>query len=89
MQVRVLLFASLRDAAGADDVLVTLDTEDSRVEMAAVLNACALQYPALAAWLPHVRAAVNCEYVQSDALVSPDDEIAFIPPVSGGCHGFS
>lgn len=34
--------------------------------------------------LPVVRFAINCEYVAPDTLVHGGDELAFIPPVSGG-----
>ncbi len=35
-------------------------------------------------YLPFTRFAVNCEYVPPETLVNEDDELAFIPPVSGG-----
>ena len=34
--------------------------------------------------LSRLRAAVNQEHVGLDAAVSPDDEVAFFPPVTGG-----
>lgn len=85
MMMPVLLFASLRDAAGADRIEVSVNLGDGRVSISDIVSACASQFPSLAAWLPHVRVALNHEYVVGDALASPADEIAFIPPVSGGC----
>lgn len=35
-------------------------------------------------YLPFTRFAVNCEYVSPETLVNEGDELAFIPPVSGG-----
>jgi molybdopterin converting factor small subunit len=35
-------------------------------------------------FLKSIRVAINCEYVKSNAMVQAGDEIAFIPPVSGG-----
>lgn len=35
-------------------------------------------------FLPSTRFAVNCEYVSSDTMLKDGDELAFIPPVSGG-----
>lgn len=35
-------------------------------------------------WARSVRFAVNCEYVDPEMLVHEGDELAFIPPVSGG-----
>ena len=34
--------------------------------------------------LPSTRFAVNCEYVPPETVVKDGDELAFIPPVSGG-----
>jgi len=35
-------------------------------------------------WKAFVRVAVNGEYVSYDTLVKDEDEVAFVPPVSGG-----
>ena len=42
------------------------------------------QYPACARFLPSARVAVNQEFVSLDTLLSEGDELAVIPPVSGG-----
>lgn len=78
----VLLFASLRDAAHADSVSVS--ATQNELSVAQLLRLCGEQFPALTPYLSYVRVAVNLEYSKSDQAVSPDDEIAFIPPVSGG-----
>lgn len=94
----VLLFASLKDAAGCERIAVRVtpivvpaepfstqshcQTVDVRVSD--LLRCCGEQHPALARWLPYVKIAVNCEYAQSDAAVVATDEIALLPPVSGG-----
>ena len=78
MNVRVLYFASLRDAAGRDA---------EAVEHAAGLP---LLYDSLADrhgfGLPRsrVRVAVNGEFVEWDLVLREGDEVAFLPPVSGG-----
>ena len=41
-------------------------------------------YPAIAAAARHLVAAVNAEYVEPDTVLHPGDEVALIPPVSGG-----
>lgn len=48
------------------------------------LAQCGAQHPALAAWLPHIRVAVNCAYADNSQTLAPGDEIALLPPVSGG-----
>jgi molybdopterin converting factor subunit 1 len=41
-------------------------------------------WPSLAELLPRCAVAVNHEYAADDAPLSPGDEVAIIPPVSGG-----
>ncbi len=76
MQVRVRLFAGLRERAGADEVELDLP------EGALVRDALA-RVRALTAEVPVVM-AVNREYAGEDQTLSAGDEIALIPPVSGG-----
>jgi molybdopterin synthase catalytic subunit len=86
LPVRVLLFAVLRDAMQCDqiEVAIPIASAGSTPTVADLLAACALQFPRLADWLPHIRVAVNCEYSASETLLAAADEIAFIPPVAGG-----
>jgi molybdopterin synthase catalytic subunit len=74
--VRIRLFAMLRERAGASELSLELP-EGARVRDALV----ALE--SLAAGLPLVM-AINREYASEDAPLSPGDELALIPPVSGG-----
>ncbi|MDQ6821493.1 MAG: molybdenum cofactor biosynthesis protein MoaE [Actinomycetota bacterium] len=76
MQVRVRLFAALRERAGAAEVEIELP------EGARVSDALA-RFGALADGVPMVM-AVNQEYAGPEAELRPGDELALIPPVSGG-----
>src|SRR3954452_17571227 len=76
MHVRVRLFAQLRERAGADAVELELP-EGARV--ADALEALA----GVAAGLPVVM-AVNREYACASTALREDDELALVPPVSGG-----
>ena len=76
MRVRVRLFAALRERAGSDEVELDLP------EGARVADALA-RLDDLAGGLSLVM-AVNREYAGADHPLSPDDELALIPPVSGG-----
>jgi molybdopterin converting factor small subunit len=49
-----------------------------------VIAAVGRHLPELLGLLPSCRLAVDCCYVNDDAAVSADSEIALIPPVSGG-----
>jgi len=79
--MRILLFAHLKDAAGGP--MIELDapralTVDELWQQ--LIAAC----PALAAHRHVARVACNCEYTPPDARFSNADELALIPPVSGG-----
>jgi molybdopterin converting factor subunit 1 len=78
MVVRIRLFAQLRERAGSGELSLELP-EGARVRDALAADAVA----SLAAGLPLVM-AVNREYADEDAPLSAGDELALIPPVSGG-----
>jgi molybdopterin converting factor subunit 1 len=81
MRIRVKLFAILRERAGAQDV--SLDLPDgSRIAHAA--DALLKQFPQLSSYLPRVAYAVNQTYAKPDTVLNDGDELALIPPVSGG-----
>jgi molybdopterin synthase catalytic subunit len=82
MRVTVRLFAMLRERAGSDSVDIELAESATVADAIAALG----QDPKvgdLAARLP-LRIAVNREYADADAVIQPGDELAAIPPVSGG-----
>jgi molybdopterin synthase catalytic subunit len=81
MQIRVKLFAILRDRAGAGELRLDLP-DDSTVEMAK--SEIASRLPAIAGMMERVAFAVNREYVKSEWVLRDDDELALIPAVSGG-----
>jgi molybdopterin converting factor subunit 1 len=76
VQVKVRLFAVLRERAGAPEL--TLDLPDG----ARVRDALA-ELSGLAGDVPLVM-AVNREYAPEDRVLDGGDELALIPPVSGG-----
>jgi MoaE-MoaD fusion protein len=81
MNVRVRLFAMLRDRAGVSET--TLSLPDGATAATAA-SALVEQFPALRDAVPRVMYAVNQEYAGSDAELKDGDELALIPPVSGG-----
>lgn len=80
-QVRVRLFAMLAEAAGRRELVLEVPAGSRVSDVAAAL---ARQVPALAPWVDRVSYALNLEYVRGDALVRDGDEVALLPPVSGG-----
>jgi molybdopterin synthase catalytic subunit len=80
MRVLARCFASLRELSSAR---VDLDLVDgSRV--ADAWDALAALYPAIEPYRDHVRAAHNGAYAAWDVALADGDEVAFLPPVSGG-----
>lgn len=82
MQVTVRTFATLRELA-VDRTVLTLP---DGAMVADAWELLAGQYPGLAAHRPFVRAAHNGAYATWDLPLLDGDEVAFLPPVSGGAH---
>jgi len=81
MRVRVRLFAALREAAGRGEVEWDLPEGATVEQLVAELGAA---LPALAAGAGRARVAVNRRYAAPNARLADGDEVALIPPVSGG-----
>jgi molybdopterin synthase catalytic subunit len=79
--VRIRLFAIQRELAGTREVRVDLP-DGSDVE--AAWTALVARHPVLAPGRPSVRFARNGEYAEPGTLLADGDEVAMIPPVSGG-----
>ncbi len=79
--VRVRLFAIQRELAGTREVRLTLP-HGSDVESA--WSALVAVHPVLAPGRASLRFARNGEYADATALLADGDEVAMIPPVSGG-----
>jgi molybdopterin converting factor subunit 1 len=81
LTIRVKLFAILRNAAGVSDTSVELP-EGATVRDA--VRTLATQYPAIERHLARAAAAVNLTRASNDAALHNGDELALLPPVSGG-----
>ena len=81
MQVRVLYFASFRDAVGRSEEVRELP-EGSRVsDLWAIL---ARELPAFARFPRSPAVAVNQIYSDPGQRLQDGDEVAYLPPVAGG-----
>ena len=81
MRVRVLYFGIVRERLGIRQETLELPEGAS---VGAMLDALAGLRPAFASGVRSVRVARNEEYVDSDTTLFDNDEVAIIPPVSGG-----
>ena len=79
--MRVLFFAQLKDVTGCDAAELAPPAPLNAEQLWAELLK---KYPKLAAHRSSVRLATHCEYAAPDATFAAGDEIALIPPVSGG-----
>ncbi len=81
MNVRVRLFAALRQAAGRD--LLDLEMPE-RATIGQLRRRMADNLPELSGLLQRAMFAVGTEYATDEAVVPPGADVACIPPVSGG-----
>jgi molybdopterin converting factor subunit 1 len=81
VRVTVRLFARLRDIAGAAELTRDLP---AGATIGSLWRQLAAEFPDLAQYERSISSAVNLDYARMDHAVSEGDEIAFLPPVSGG-----
>jgi molybdopterin converting factor subunit 1 len=81
MRVTVRLFARLRELAGAGEL--ERNTDDNAT-VKSVWDALTREHPALAPYAQSLSCAVNAEYARMNSPLHDGDEVAFLPPVSGG-----
>lgn len=81
VEVTVKLFAALAEEAGTRQVSVAVGPGATVGE---VLDALEEQLPFLSQWRRRLAVAINYDYSPEDAPVADGDEMALIPPVSGG-----
>jgi molybdopterin converting factor subunit 1 len=81
MRVTVRLFARLRDITGSSELARELEPGAT---IRTVWRQLAGEYPALADYERSISSAVNADYARMDRELRDGDEVAFLPPVSGG-----
>jgi molybdopterin converting factor subunit 1 len=81
VRVTVRLFARLRDIAGAAEL--SRDVAEG-VTIGDLWRQLAAEFPALAPYERSISSAVNADYARMDRVIGDGDEVAFLPPVSGG-----
>ncbi|HEX9341768.1 MAG TPA: MoaD/ThiS family protein [Thermoplasmata archaeon] len=81
MRVRVRLFATYREIAGEGALPWTLP-EGARLRD--LVDALVGTYPRLAGHTEAMLLAVNLSYASPDVVLHDGDEVAVMPPVSGG-----
>jgi molybdopterin synthase catalytic subunit len=81
MQIAVRLFGSLREATGVKELSVSLA---EGATLGVLQDLLAAEHPSFEAMAGKLRVAVNQEVTDDDVTLADGDEVAFLPPVSGG-----
>ncbi len=83
MKVRVKCFAAAREIIGTGELVVELPEGSTLTEL---VDQIRHRFPRLEGLAGSILFSVNREYAPSDKRLAADDEVALIPPVSGGVN---
>ncbi|HEY1273115.1 MAG TPA: molybdenum cofactor biosynthesis protein MoaE [Terriglobales bacterium] len=81
MQIRVLFFGMLKDVVGQSSQSLELPPG---ARVSDLLSQCVRQAPRMSEMLSSLAISVNQEYASADRRLDAGDEVALLPPVSGG-----
>jgi molybdopterin converting factor subunit 1 len=81
MRVTVRLFARLRDIAGAAELERNLPAGATAGDLWRTLGR---DFPEMTRYDASISTAVNADYAKMGTALADGDEVAFLPPVSGG-----
>ena len=79
--MKVILLAQIKAHAGCGEIDIPLQQPIHAEELWGILEA---KFPGIRIYKSSSRIAVNHEFVESDIALNNGDEVALIPPVSGG-----
>jgi molybdopterin converting factor subunit 1 len=81
LKIKVRFFASYREIAGMPEVV--LDLREGTT-LSALIEDMKGKYPKLGSLTDTIIASVNKRYAKEDVVLKEGDEVALLPPVSGG-----
>jgi molybdopterin converting factor subunit 1 len=81
MRINVRFFALVRDRVGVPQTELALEQGSSVAQAIEIIGE---RFPSLVTLLPRIGYALNQSYVDRTEILSDGDELALIPPVSGG-----
>ena len=79
--IKIRLFAILRDMVGEREITITVP---SGITVSYLNNEILKKYPQLKSFSNKFVTSVNCKVTTGDTIITSSDEIALLPPVSGG-----
>jgi molybdopterin converting factor subunit 1 len=78
--MRILFFAHLKNLTGCSEIDLPVDDLDSEQLWARLLQ----RFPELARVRSQIRLSRNCDFADATTRFRAADEVALLPPVSGG-----
>ncbi len=81
MEMKIKLFTALRDVAGKNEVVLPWKQGMTYLD---ILEELKKDFHGAASLLECSLVAVNGSYAKRDRILMPEDEVAVLPPVSGG-----
>jgi MoaE-MoaD fusion protein len=81
IRISILYFATVKDATGIRMELIDLSNDTSIREM---LSKISIIYPKLKHILNNIQISVNYRIVDLNTVLKEGDEVALLPPISGG-----
>lgn len=80
-KIKVRLFAILRELVSEREIIITVPTG---ITVSYLNNEILKKYPQLKSFSNKFVTSVNCKVTAGDTVITSSDEIALLPPVSGG-----
>ena len=81
MEIKVNLFAALKEGAGKSEIRLPWQ---KGINCRDILEELKKRFDTLSGLLEHSLVAVNGNYAEPGMMLMPEDEVAVLPPVSGG-----
>ena len=81
MHIKVMLFASFREIVGSSSLLLTVEAGSTT---STIFEQLCESYPPLRDGADQISVAVNKAYITEPLTLKDGDEVAFLPPISGG-----
>ena len=81
IQVKVKLFAIFQEVFANDELIINLETGAT---VSQIFDRLVQQHSSLEKWRSLTRYAINLNFAEPYTILKNGDEVALIPPVSGG-----